>query len=145
MMEEFYHILDNFKVFSECFSALFSWVKILEINKWIIWHILLSFTSRSLALNQDFFRAGVFFLESRYLDKHYPTTREKKNPAEKASNSLAWKLLKISFQMKNFTNRWPQSEYFFSKLRHFLIFEKGQGRPPALLPSSCAPGPGKAN
>ena len=40
--------------------------------------------------------------------------------------------------MRNFTHGWPQSGYFFSKLRYvFAIFEKGQGRPPP--PSIYAP------
>ena len=39
--------------------------------------------------------------------------------------------------MRNLTHRWPQSWHFCPKLGHFfLIFEKGQGRPP---PSPPAP------
>ena len=37
--------------------------------------------------------------------------------------------------MRNFTQRWPQSGHFSSKLGQFFqIFEKGQGRPPPVPP-----------
>ena len=48
---------------------------------------------------------------------------------------FAWKLLKIAFQLRNFTHRWLQSGHFVSKFGYFFpISEKGQGRPPPLPP-----------
>ena len=42
--------------------------------------------------------------------------------------------------MRNFTHRCPNSGHFFPNLGQcFPIFEKGQGKPPPLPPSSCAP------
>ena len=50
------------------------------------------------------------------------------------SGSFARKLLKILYWMRNFTHRWPQSGYFFSKLGHFFpIFKKNARLPPPFL------------
>ena len=52
--------------------------------------------------------------------------------------------LKTTIKMRNLTSwfnpRWTQSGHFFPKLGHFFpIFEKGQGHPSPLPPSSYAP------
>ena len=56
----------------------------------------------------------------------------KKSPAGKSRGFFAWKLLKISFYMRNFTHRWSESGHFFP------ISKKGQERPPP-SPSNYAP------
>ena len=53
----------------------------------------------------------------------------KKDPAWKKSLVFCLETL------KNFTDRWPQSGYIFSKLGHFFSnFENGQERPPPSRP-----------
>ena len=65
----------------------------------------------------------------------YSTTRETKAPQGKISSFFSWKLFKIAFKMRNLAHRWPQSGPFFQKLGHFCpIFEKGQDRPPPIIP-----------
>ena len=88
--------------------------------------------------NQEFFRAGEFsWNQAGHFNKHPPTTRERGLAGKnfwffqpKTSKNF------ILNQNINFSNRWPIG-HFFPKFGHFfLVFEKGQGRPPLHLPNN---------
>ena len=95
---------------------------------------------KSQARNQEFLRAGEFsWYQGTFIKIHLPYKKEK--PCrEKITNLFAWKLFKNCIFNEKFYPQMTTIRAFFPKLGHFFpIFQKGQGRPPPLPPSSYAP------
>ena len=78
-------------------------------------------------------------MELRHFDKHFVKNTGKKAPQRKILEFFLLDAVKTTFQMKDLTQKWTQSGFFFPKIRAlFSIFKRGQGRPPP-VPPICVP------
>ena len=87
--------------------------------------------------SQIFFKVGEVSWNQGNLINISSKAQEKKAPQGEVLEFFLLNTFKPTFSMGNLTQRWSQSGAFFSKIRTiFLIFKKGQERPPSTpLPS----------
>ena len=82
--------------------------------------------------SQIFFKVGEVSWNQGNLINISSKAQEKKAPQRKVLEFFLLNTFKPTFSMGNLTQRWSQSGTFFSKIRTiFLIFKKGQERPPS--------------